>query len=429
MIQQNYKSSLMLLYGLIVGNTGVLIEKIDASIFNEANFQDRKTMLKISFEKVLIALADALPKKTLAIDYENYKEQIKVISPVLKAVKEVCVGVQSNNYKNESVLFRCFKHADKNPSMSWSASQHGFYCFSCSGGNEVVDIFNLIQMLTNCNFKDSFKTAVGLFVDNSHLVIKPFADPKSTETGKHSDFIPFSKEMNKVRHYSFLYPIENDNACLAKLQSERGISAKTAKRFSVMTWYPTVEGIAGKINTGYGYWLFINDDGSYSRRLAVENKELTKTHTFESMKWWNPTGKEMGVFNTRVIEHCREHNQVCFITESAIDALSCEELGFHAVGLNSINNLMEFFVKYVNEETQTMFICMVDNDTEGRKRIKVFEKQGIYVPEFLKPNYEGKCFLKGFKDINEALVSNKINTKNELAYLENEAKKYYGSIE
>ena len=173
---------------------------------------------------------------------------------------------------------------------------------------------------------------------------------------------------------------------------------------------------------GLCYWIFLNDDGSYTRRLATINKNMNTGEC--ARKWWNPSNKPMGIFNTRVLEHCRQFNEVCFVTESAIDALSCEELGYHSVGLNSINNLGKFFTEYVDKHPDTMLICLTDNDRAGKSTVEEFTKRGLYVPDYLHRGHSDR-WLSKYKDINEALIGDRKETLWELQRLEKEAKGFY----
>lgn len=391
------------------------IETIGKKTFMDATFQERIKILKVQFEKNLIDCRQGLQTRVdnkAFSNEEEYQTMLEMIN-ISKVVEATC-NKKNGKGVNHSVLFNCFLHNDSNPSMSWSAEQNGFYCFSCSKDNKVFDLFDFLIVSQGFNgpdaFKKAFKIAVMVMVEDGDKIENPFLEVNNS---KHSSYIPYTKEMNKVRHWTFHYPIENDEPALRKLE-ERGISKLTAKRMAVMTWYPTLEG------NPYGlcYWVFINDDGSYSRRLATMNEKQYPKQFDKPMKWWNPKNKSMGIFNTRVLEHCRQFQEVCFVTESAIDAMSCEELGFHAVGLNSINNLSKFFTDYVDKQPKIMLICLTDNDEAGKADIKEFKKRGLFVA-----NYEG--WLSGFKDVNEALIADRDLTLEALEDIEQKAKEYY----
>ncbi len=381
--------------------------------FMDASFSERVEMLKVRFEQNLIEHKDILIARLDNHIYEDeeQKELFKEMISISEAIEATC-NKKKGKKAEKPVLFKCFLHNDSNPSMSWSATQHGFYCFSCSKGNKVFDLFDFLKLIYGFKgsdaFKKAFKIAVEAYVEDSSKIENVFIERSND---RHTNYIPYTKEMNRVRHWTFHYPIEKDIPALKKLE-ERGISLVTAKRMSVMTWYPTIDNSP----IGLCYWIFLNDDGSYTRRLATINKDMNTGEC--ARKWWNPSNKPIGIFNTRVLDHCRQFKEVCFVTESAIDAMSCEELGFHAVGLNSINNLSKFFTEYVDKHSDIMLICLTDNDRAGKGSIEEFKKRNLFVP-----NYED--WLSRYKDINEALIGDRKETLWELQRLEKEAKGFY----
>lgn len=416
---KNYQLAPMLLM-VMAFNHSLGCEAISRKEFMEATFKDRVEMLKITFERNLIDCRTSLEARLENKIYSGEQEEwVKEMINILKAIEAAC-NKKKGKKANNSVLFHCFLHNDSNPSMSWSAEQHGFYCFSCNkGSNKVFDLFDFLVLTQRLDgpegFKKAFQIAVMIMVEDGDKIKNPFIEKG---IGKHTSYIPYSKEMNRVRHWTFHYPIENDKPALKKLE-ERGISLETAKRMAVMTWYPTID------NQPYGlcYWVFINDDGSYTRRLATMNKDIYPKQFNKPFKWWNPKNKSMGIFNTRVLEHCRQFQEVCFVTESAIDAMSCEELGYHAVGLNSINNLGKFFTEYVDNYPNTMLICLTDNDEAGKGAVVEFQKRKLFIPD-------NEDWLKnGLKDINDALVANKDLALKIMKNLEIAAKEFYRGIE
>ncbi len=417
-MMRNYKLAPMLLM-IMAFDYSLIGKPINKKEFMDATFKERVELLKRKFEKNLIECRESLEKRieNNTLKDEEKKLMIEMIY-ISKAIEATC-NKRKGNKSNNSVLFHCFLHNDSNPSMSWSAEQHGFYCFSCNkGSNKVFDLFDFLKVSQRLKgpkgFKVAFQIATYVMVEDGDKISNPFIEKK---TGKHTSYIPYTKEMNKVRHWSFHYPVENDIPALKKLE-ERGISKATAKKMAVMTWYPTMD------NQAYGlcYWVFINDDGSYTRRLATMNESLYPKQFSKPMKWWNPKNKSMGIFNSRVLEHCRQFQEVCFVTESAIDAISCEELGFHAIGLNSINNLGKFFADYVDKHPETMLICLTDNDEAGEAAITHFQKRKLFVPDY-------EDWLSGFKDINGALIADRDLSLKALKEIEKKAIKYYGGIE
>ena len=415
----NMATFMLILMGLATAQTMV---KISRKTFEGASFTVRIEMLKLHFEDILITCIDDILDTIKEENEEDIriKEEMRAISKSISATRQKL----NNQLPIDPVLFKCFRHEDENASMSWSAKQHGFYCFSCSKDNQVFDLFDCIAMIQGFKgptaFKDSFKIAVCYMVEGGIEIVNPFSDG-SYGSNNHTNFIPYSKGMNKIRYYTFYYPIENDSLAFSKLE-ERGISLATAKRHAVMTWYPTSE---TGVQVGTAYWVFINDDGTYSRRLFSEKEELTATWKQKAMKWWNKAGTSIGTFNLRVLDHCRQYKEVCFVTESAIDALSVEELGYHAIGLNSISNLGSFLRGNIDNQPDIMLICLTDNDKAGKEAISHFNKRNLYIPEYLIEGYSGESWLSKYKDINEALIADKEQTLQELYRIEQSTVDFY----
>jgi hypothetical protein len=415
----NLAAFMLILMGLATAQT---VEKINRKSFEGASFLERIEMLKLHFEDILITCIDDILQQIVpeSEEDEHIKEEMKTISKAISATRHKL----NDKHPCDPVLFQCFRHEDKTPSMSWSAKQHGFYCFSCSKNNQVFDLFNCIAMIQGLKgpttFKESFRVAVCYMVEGGVNIVNPFSDG-NYNSSKHNNFIPFSKAMNKIRYYTFYYPIENDSLAISKLE-ERGISLETAKRHAVMTWYPTSE---TGVQVGTAYWVFINDNGTYSRRLFAEDKEKTVGLKQKPLKWWNKSATSIGTFNLRVLDHCRQYNEVCFVTESAIDALSIEELGYHAVGLNSISNLGSFMREHIDCQPDILLICLTDNDKAGKEALAHFNKRNLFVPDYLIEGYIGDSWLSRFKDINEALISDRENTLQEVYQLEQSALDFY----
>lgn len=309
--------------------------------------------------------------------------------------------------------------------MNYIPQAKGFYCFGCSKTGEVIDLFNLInyyylwQGKPSLNFYEQMNVACRMFVHTHGTVISPskmLGNPQ-----KHTDYIPYTKEMNKVRHSPFLHlvKIENDPLAIQYLEKKRGISLDTAKRLSVMVQYPVNE--YGK-SWGRGYLTFINADGSYVRRLFAEDKTLSVTCPYPANKWWNKPNSVMGVFNGQVIDHCRAYGECCFVCESAIDALSLENMGFHAIALNGATNANRF-VGGVSERSLVKYICLSDHDEGGKEMAKRFMERNLFVPEHF--TTENDTIFCKYKDVNECMLADGLTTQRELIDIEEQANKFY----
>lgn len=406
--------------------------------FNQLSFEEKKDYLKDFFEKrvcyIYDTLTEVLPGYEMCIKIGEITEQQKSDYEKYKLVLDVATCVKSAIDKSEGLStnpatkIKCFMHEDSTPSMNYWPATHGFYCFGCSQNGEVVDIFNLVSLMNEWNGKGPLKFAeqmeylARLFVDQSdgYKIENLFSN--GDQSKYHTSYIPYTKEMNSVRHNKFLnlVSIKNDTLATAYLNS-RGIDQDTAYRLSVMVQYPKdTEGQS----YGRAYLTFINADGSYVRRLFKEDPILSSRCPWPANKWWNKKGIPMGIFNGQVIDHCRQFNETCFVCESAIDALSCEELGFHAIAVNGVENAKKF-LDQIDLQNAVKYCCLSDTDNAGGIMAQSFIGKGLFVPQ----HYIGKDndnFLKKYKDVNECMVADRDSTGYALAELSRQAQDFYG---
>ena len=189
-----------------------------------------------------------------------------------------------------------------------------------------------------------------------------------------------------------------------------------------------------KEEAGRTFLVFICSDGTFVKRLIHEDKEkVAKNYdaSYACPKWSNKKNCEIGVFNGQVLEHCIETNEPVFICEGAFDALSCEELGFHAVAINSANNINNFLEKYV-KGSRLKAICLADTDTSGRlmaREIKNFADAKVYIPETYFQVLSNNFFQnneKGIKDINDCLCADRKATYEVLYGFRKKANEFFG---
>ena len=423
------------------------VKKIKAYEFNQLPFDAKKEYLKTAFEVQVCKMYDFLKKEIHLIEYgltwsygpeeeealQRERERLKMYKKVYEIAESVKLAVDKlNNVPGgKTVRFQCFLHDDSTPSMNYLAAVHGFYCFGCGKQGEVVDIFNLLNLMNiwtghdGLKFIEQMKMAANLFVDQREEKVRvENLYSNGSYNDYHTDFIPYTPAMNKVRHnagYLGMIPIEKDKKAIEYLES-RKISLYTAKRLAVMTQYPTNKNTGESL--GRGYLVFINTNGSYVRRLFLEDRELSSKCSWPASKWWNKKGAEVGIFNGQVIDHCKHFGEVCYVCEGAIDALTLENYGYHAIALNGVENA-EAFAAQVDKENLVKYICLADSDAAGQKMARAFQEKGIYVPEFLLEP-DATHILCQYKDINAAFVADALATGKALDDIMEKATKFYG---
>lgn len=109
----------------------------------------------------------------------------------------------------------------------------------------------------------------------------------------------------------------------------------------------------------------------------------------------------------------------CFIVESAIDCLSCLDLGFNAIGLNATSMIDKLFREYeLNRDT--VYIWALDNDKGGLDNVPKAEKlsREYKVPYIIA---DSNYLFSGAKDTNEALQKDRNTLLEHLEHYRNEA--------
>lgn len=109
----------------------------------------------------------------------------------------------------------------------------------------------------------------------------------------------------------------------------------------------------------------------------------------------------------------------CFIVESAIDCLSCLDLGFNAIGLNATSMIDKLFREYeLNKDT--VYIWALDNDKGGLDNVPKAEKlsREYRIPYIIA---DSNLLFNGAKDTNEALQKDRNILAERLEYYRNEA--------
>ena len=334
-----------------------LTNKIPTETFKQADDKTRKTLLNVAFGM---------------------------------AVEKVAGNIDHN--------FTCFNadHDDRIPSMVFDKDRGHFHCYGCMSFGTNFDGFDTIGAVYGyTSFRDSYGKAIELFVEN----------PSEAKNPKSKAEL-FPKAMYRTLKNPYYTPIQSDPDGLAYLKS-RGISKNTAVKYGVMTWE----------YEGWLFIVFVNDNGSVVRRRFAKTADAAM-YGSQPNKWWNQKG-EGGYFNLRAIDKAKNNNEIVFVTESVMDALSVLECGYPAIGLNSINRLGGL----LRETDYPYLVGLFDNDDIGRNRASLFKQHGFYVAEY---NEETTPFLRQYKDINEALTADAKLTKADITILHDYATTYYG---
>lgn len=115
----------------------------------------------------------------------------------------------------------------------------------------------------------------------------------------------------------------------------------------------------------------LNQDDSCNYFIVRANESL-KPDKFNNkvMNMKNHEGKNpIRLFNDRyIINHMDYNIDTLFIVEGWADALSIEEVGYHALALNSTSNARKFINLCNTYNPRMKFIICLDNDEAGNKQ-------------------------------------------------------------
>lgn len=291
-------------------------------------------------------------------------------------------------------------HEDKTPSMSYDKKRNKIHCFSC---NADMDIYDLIGVEYGLNdFTEQLKKAseiTGIYdeaIYNSPLQSKPKKQANIKPAGEEDD----SKYQDQTEYFK---------ACIARVNQtsylkDRGLTEETIKRFK-LGYDPNFYGNDGRI------WQAVIIPTSNKSYIA-RNTDPTCKSTARVKKY----GHAMN-YNTNRLNDKRP----VFIVEGEIDALSIEQLGYHAIGLGGAGNFNKFInILQANKVNLPTLILALDNDKAGRDSTdKLAEELKNQAIDFTIPNN-----LYGqYKDANEALMGDIGAIKKELEKVENYANK------
>lgn len=275
-------------------------------------------------------------------------------------------------------------------------------CFACGQSFDVID---LIQLKHGCDYSGALAIGAELLgIDfNAKTARKtgPASDLKGAGDKISTDVDKSPETAGKTPDFKEYYQAcrerLTDPAAISYLTA-RGISQETAKKFWI-GYDPAADPASAPGAMGDEYRphpcprLIIPVNHSYyvARRTdgGAEFKKLF------------PKGGKPAIFN---IKKALE-NDVVFITEGAIDALSIIEVGGCAIALNSTNNA-DLFIKTLREQApdkMPVFIIALDNDDAGKeatRKIRAgFDEMGI--------RYTVKNICGAAKDPNDALMENR----------------------
>lgn len=315
---------------------------------------------------------------------------------------------------NTKKLFRCLhpNHEDKTPSMSYDPSREIVKCFGKC--NTSYDIFDLVGLEYGLNSdKDKFDKTYEIL--NLTVDEKPFNSSLTAKTNK-VQIAPYHKakqdipnnniektETNYTQFYQDASANINQKLCTDYLE-RRGVSIETARRYNlgfVSDWVsPKALSDAqtdGKKLPPATPRLIIPT--SNSKYVAIDVRPDGASYNQEKYRKMKAGGAN--IFNEKVLQE----DNLCFVVEGEIDALSFLEIGYNATALGSISNIKIFLNLLKQLHVKSTLILALDNDNSGKDAsIKLEAKLKELNIDYFIP--EDKIY-NDYKDANEFLQNDK----------------------
>lgn len=334
-------------------------------------------------------------------DLEELKKSIDLLDYIVKN-NSVCETHKYGNLVRINPCPICGKrdHFDVHIDTNSYFSQSG-----CCNGGSIIDYMIEDEDLNKIDAINKLKSLAGNYEE--------FKPKEIIEQNKVKyDFTPLiDSAANKVKDTNYF--------------KDRGFSEETIKRHKLgyfntglnyaISKYPELFSEGKKTNDYFkGFKYFIpcfNRGGIVSFFInryddCIDVPSWVSNHT----KVMNPKGSTPIPLNLKYLYQQFKEYEYIFLCEGWADALSCEEIGYKAIALNSTSN-HRILTKYIDEIIDTdllsnkIFIICGDNDSAGsilNNNLKeYFRSKNIPFEVFKLPN------IKGVKDLNDLLVKDR----------------------
>ncbi len=268
-----------------------------------------------------------------------------------------------------------------------------FHCFKCGLH---ADVFMLVgESFSLPEFKDQYRKACELYGLDSGELKKPTAPPtpytpEPEEEEEPVDHTENFKEWNEALN-------NGDNLGLAYMQA-RGLSLDTLNRFNVgfaSNWkHPKTEHIS-KVPSSPRV-IIPTSPSSYLARDPRDPENVSES----ARKYMKSKVGRAHLFNAEALMTAED---IVFLVEGEIDAMSLAEIGVPAVGLGSASNKRKLVSLVEEHKPAATLVILPDNDEAGKKAAaEITEEMKAFGVKTMIANIFGDC-----KDANELLVKDR----------------------
>lgn len=281
-----------------------------------------------------------------------------------------------HNVTSPKRFFHCLNpnHIDNNPSMMFTDKYNICKCFSCGASYDIYDLIGLDYDLHN--FKEQLEKVQELYLG----------------------YVPVKKEVkkeidNKIYDYTNYYNKCFKNRYKTTYLEQRGITRELIDKYKI--GYDEERQLV----------VFPINKYCYFARSVVNNDKIKSRGSSDI---WNK-------------KYIKENNQLVYVTEGIIDALSLEVIdpNVKVMSINGVGNINSLIYALKENNFNGTIGIVFDKDGAGKKATDELKKElaKINVNSFSTSMIATFDDISKVKDINMALINNKDLLKRNYEYI------------
>lgn len=281
-----------------------------------------------------------------------------------------------HNVTSPKRFFHCLNpnHIDNNPSMMFTDKYNICKCFSCGASYDIYDLIGLDYDLHN--FKEQLEKVQELYLG----------------------YVPVKKEVkkeidNKIYDYTNYYNKCFKNRYKTTYLEQRGITRELIDKYKI--GYDEERQLV----------VFPINKHCYFARSVVNNDKIKSRGSSDI---WNK-------------KYIKENNQLVYVTEGIIDALSLEVIdpNVKVMSINGVGNINSLIYALKENNFNGTIGIAFDKDGAGKKATDELKKElaKINVNSFSTSMIATFDDISKVKDINMALINNKDLLKRNYEYI------------
>lgn len=281
-----------------------------------------------------------------------------------------------HNVTSPKRFFHCLNpnHIDNNPSMMFTDKYNICKCFSCGASYDIYDLIGLDYDLHN--FKEQLEKVQELYLG----------------------YVPVKKEVkkeidNKIYDYTNYYNKCFKNRYQTTYLEQRGITRELIDKYKI--GYDEERQLV----------VFPINKHCYFARSVVNNDKIKSRGSSDI---WNK-------------KYIKENNQLVYVTEGIIDALSLEVIdpNVKVMSINGVGNINSLIYALKENNFNGTIGIVFDKDGAGKKATDELKKElaKINVNSFSTSMIATFDDISKVKDINMALINNKDLLKRNYEYI------------